>query len=156
MREARLYTNESWLHQRYWTDKLSTRKIGTLCGVEGGTIRKHMRKLNIPARTVSEAYREGYGVSPYRDKKWLYREYWKKGGTLRSIAEMCGRDRTTIRDWFEEFGIPVRSRAEWQAKVTKANRKRCHVTWYNRILRKIKSIVKRLDDYMKKQDTVDN
>ena len=152
IRKHKLYTQPWWLFEKYWVDNLSTRKIGEIAGVEGGTIRKHMRKHGIAVRTMSEAHHLNFPDAPYRDKKWLYKKYWKQGMSLYKIAQLCGRDRTTIEDWMDKHNIPRRSRSEWQKRVTRANRKRYHRSLYTRFIAGIRRIVKSIDDYMVARD----
>jgi len=148
----RLYWQPSWLHQRYWEEKLSARKIAALCGVKACTIHKHMKRLDIPSRSFSEARLINYPVSPYRDKKWLSKAYCKENNSLYDISAVCGRDRTTVRDWFREFGIPVRGRVEAQ----RIQRRKYYRSKFSRLTTWLWNIAKKFDAYMREQDRQDN
>jgi len=147
MSEARLYTEESWLRKRYLGEKLSAGKMGALCSVQACTVKRWLRQYGIPLRSFAEARHVNHPVSRYRNKKFLYRVYWKQNHTLREIAVLCGRDRTTVRDWFRELNIPVRTMVE-----ARINRKRTHGTWYERLMEKVKAIITSLDSYMREKD----
>lgn len=46
----------------------------------------------------------------YRDRDWLYREYYEKERTLQEIADSLDVDHTTISKWRRKHGIPKSSR----------------------------------------------
>ena len=147
-RKYKLYTQPWWLFEKYWVDNLSTAKIGRICGVESGTIRKYMRKYEIATRTISEAHHLNYDEQPYWNRNWLYKKYWKQGMSMNSIARLCGRNRTTIEDWMDNHNIPRRSKVEWQAKVNEILRKRRRGSLYSRFISEVRRIVRSFDEYM--------
>lgn len=148
MRETRLYTKEPWLREQYWGKKLSAGKIATMCCVKANTIRKHMNRLGISARSYSEARLINYPVSPYRNKKWLEKAYWKEGNSLPDLSILCGKDRTTIRAWFEGFGIPRRGIAEAGRLMRK---KRCR-SKFGQPTAWLWNIAKKFNIYMREQN----
>lgn len=151
MSERRLhYKDKDWLHQRYWEDKLSAHKIATLCNVKPCTIHTHMKRLGIPSRGYSEARLINHPASPYRNKKWLEKAYWKEGNSLPDLSVICGRDRTTIREWFRGFGIPVRGRVEAQ----RLQRKKYYHSKFSRPTTWLWDIAKKFDAYMREQDRI--
>lgn len=46
----------------------------------------------------------------YRERNWLYHEYYEKGRTLTEIADQFGVDHTTISKWRQKHSIPKQSR----------------------------------------------
>ena len=99
-------------------------------------------------RTLCEAQQLHLADRPFRTEAWLRKQYWKKGKTIREIATLCGCDKTSIQYWMDKHNIPRRSKAEWQARVIKANRKRCRRSWYSRFVAEARRIVKSFDEYM--------
>jgi len=147
MRGQRLYETPEWLHNRYWEEELSAKKMGALCHVGARTIKRHMEKNNIPLRSLSGARETCYGVSQYKNERWLRRKYWRQNLTLQEIAVLCSRDRKTVSAWMDELDIPRRTMVE-----ARINRKRTHGTWYERLMEKVKAIITSLDSYMREKD----
>lgn len=71
----------------------------------------------------------------YKDKNWLYEQYWEKGKSARTMAKIAKCSRVTISEWMKKYDIPLRSIIEaahlrsqnpaWRDHVTEANRERC-------------------------------
>ena len=51
----KLYENKKWLQQKYIVEKKSTYKIADILNCDHETIRRWLKTLNIPRRTLSEA-----------------------------------------------------------------------------------------------------
>ena len=47
--------SEYWLRHYYWDIRKTLKQMGEMCGVDGKTIQRWMKKFNIPRRTNSEA-----------------------------------------------------------------------------------------------------
>jgi len=45
----------------------------------------------------------------YKDKDWLYDQYWNKKKTLKEIGKICNVGRSCIHSWMKRFNIPRRS-----------------------------------------------
>ena len=41
----------------------------------------------------------------YKNKDWLYEQYWDEEKTLKQVGEMCGVDGVTIFNWMKKFDI---------------------------------------------------
>lgn len=50
------YQDRKWLYNKYWKENLSQYQIAKLCGVCQPTIFNWLKKLNIPHRSLSEAF----------------------------------------------------------------------------------------------------
>lgn len=51
-------------------------------------------------------------IEKYKDKKWLYEQYWDKKLTMQTIADKCDVNRKTIGNWMDRFGIKKRNASE--------------------------------------------
>lgn len=51
-----LYNNKEWLYNKYVNEKLSSIQIGKIYNVSESTIRRRLRKFNIPIRSNSESH----------------------------------------------------------------------------------------------------
>lgn len=147
-----LYRNPRWLFEQYWVENLSTIKLARMCNVAPCTIKRHMRKYEISTRTQDEAFQLNMDDSSFRDGKWLRNQYWEKGVTIRGIANLCGCDKKTIQYWMDRHDIKRRTKAEWQKDVIRANRERYHISWYSKLLNRVKRIVGNFDNYMVAKD----
>jgi len=61
----KLYENKKWLQQKYIVEKKSTPEIGKILNCNHETIRRWLKKLNIPIRTISEAK-----IVPLEERFW--------------------------------------------------------------------------------------
>ena len=69
-----LYKNKEWLENKYLNEKLSKVKIAKICNVSRFAIRYHMKKMNIPIRSKSEAHNLARGNHcnlTVEAKQWL-------------------------------------------------------------------------------------
>ena len=48
----------------------------------------------------------------WRHRDWLYRMYWQQGLSLHGMAEKAGCDAGCIKNWMDEYEIPMRTRSE--------------------------------------------
>lgn len=51
-----------------------------------------------------------YVEVPYRNKEWLYNEYIVKNRTGNEIAEECGINHRTLREWIRILGLPEKTK----------------------------------------------
>ena len=101
-----LYRNKEWLYNKYVSEKMSTRKIGKLVGVDNKTIWEWLRKHNIPSRSITPENIK------YRDKVWLENKYINKKLSYPQIAKLCSVSISTIGNWINRYNIVSRSSGE--------------------------------------------
>ena len=46
----------------------------------------------------------------YKNKEWLYEQYWNNKKSMSVIAKEVGCYTMTIYRWFKTFNIPIRSK----------------------------------------------
>jgi len=148
MRELKFYNNEPWLRKKYFGDKLSTREMGALVGVNGATIRKFMERRNIKMRTRSEAWELSTGSPPYRKELWLRKQYWRRGKSLREIALPLGCTASTIKYWMKKRDVPRRSSEE----LDEGRARRECPSLFGRFRAWLGNIITSLDLYMREKD----
>ena len=54
------YRDREWLKIKYLEELWSSEKIARDCSVSGGTVRKYMKRLGVPARSLSQAQLIGW------------------------------------------------------------------------------------------------
>lgn len=106
------YKNKNWLHNQYWNKKLSMVDIAKKCNVVKGTIYVWLKKYNIITRTNKEAQQLKTGEKKYRNKDWLYDQYWNKKKSSFEIAKERNVSSSVVRKWMKKFNIPRRSASE--------------------------------------------
>ncbi len=50
----------------------------------------------------------------YRNKDWLYLKYWEDNLSTVKMAEICGVEKRTIRDWMKRHNIARRTHRDAQ------------------------------------------
>lgn len=91
------YSNKDWLYGKYITEKLSTIKIGKICGVSSSTIKRWLKKHNIKIRSVSEALKGRYLSEEHKknvSKGLRGRKVWSKGKTKYNDSTMAKMAKT--------------------------------------------------------------
>lgn len=86
------YSNKDWLYGKYITEKLSTIKIGKICGVSSATIKRWLKKHNIKARSISEALKGKHLSEEQRkniSKGLIGKSGWNKGKTKYNDSAMA-------------------------------------------------------------------
>lgn len=101
----RKYRDKEWLCSRYVDDKMSLREIGRDCGVSHDAIRRWLEKFGIDRR---HSYDVSVDDDRYKDKEWLYDQYWNEPKTASEIADECGVSKATISYWLDKFEIETR------------------------------------------------
>lgn len=130
---SRLYRNKDWLYKQYWNKNLSVGQIAQASTSYRNTIRMWMKKFDIPRRSLSEAKLLNFPDKPYRDKKVLYKRYWKDGYSISGLSELYSCDRQTVKFWLRRHGIPKRYKAERYELMKKTNKERFYGSTWNRL-----------------------
>lgn len=102
---------ESWLREKYHTEKLSTVDIGELLDVYPSTISDWLNNHGIETRDKSEAASRGAlgdKVEKLKDADWLREQYHDEARSSSDIADDIGCDSVTVREWMERHGIERR------------------------------------------------
>lgn len=64
-----LYRKAYWLEAKYWEDELTQKEIADKCGVSPSTIRKYMKRFDIPTREMRGENHPMYGRERTEDEK---------------------------------------------------------------------------------------
>lgn len=107
-----LHKNKDWLEKKYLQEKLTTEKIGKLCGVSRKIVSKWLDKFLIPRRSVNEFHHKGilknYNFHvKYKNKKWLEEKYKKEKLSVSNISKLCKVSNTIIYYWLRTFEISI-------------------------------------------------
>lgn len=105
--DIELYTDASWLQQRYLDEERSLVEVGELAGVSTTTIKRWMNKHDIETRSTAEAMSEG-NLAPLRDSDWLEKQYHERGRTAVEIGSKLGLSETPVLRWLERHEIERR------------------------------------------------
>lgn len=126
----KLYQDEQWLWEQYWEKELSLSETARLASCEIRTISRWFKKYNIPRRTLSQmaALRDEkrYQDRIYRNKEWLYKQYWKENLGIAQIAKKANAGQGTIVRWMDIYKIPRRHERldeKWRIKQLEKKRK---------------------------------
>ncbi|WP_128476003.1 NUMOD3 domain-containing DNA-binding protein [Halorussus pelagicus] len=65
----KLYQKEHWLEAKYWDEGLTQKEIADKCGVSPSTIRKYMKKFDIPTREMRGENHPMYGRERTKEEK---------------------------------------------------------------------------------------
>lgn len=96
------YSNKDWLYGKYITEKLSTIKIGKICGVSSSTIKRWLKKHKIKIRSVSEALKGGHLSEECRrnmSKRLKGHRGWNKGKTKYNDSAMAKMSETKTENY---------------------------------------------------------
>lgn len=94
------------LYDLYWRKQLSTAKIGSIAGVDSGTVLRRLEKFGIPVRG-RRATEDSY-VFNRRPAEWLREEYVEKYKSKAEIAEENGVCHATVKRKMDRDGIDTR------------------------------------------------
>lgn len=106
MRLEELYIDPTWLHKKYWDDKLNLPQIAKICRCDVGIIHRRMKKYSIPRRTYSEAhilFTHGNKLPNYITLSWLRQKYIDEDLQMNEIAKLCNCSAQTITNWINQF-----------------------------------------------------
>lgn len=106
------YQDKNWLEKQYWQQELSPPEIAKMIDSTSSTINYWLKKHNIPTRSLSEAltvrYERKFRTRIYRNKHWLYEQYWKQNLGIDQIAKKINAGQATILHWMNKYNIPRR------------------------------------------------
>lgn len=109
------YQDEKWLREQYVDKKLGSSKIAEKCEGSRQTVLYWLEKFNIPRRGRIEAVklRKGKpnktGEFKYKDRDWLFEQYWVKNKSTREIANSCeANSNSEILNEMKRHNIPRR------------------------------------------------
>jgi hypothetical protein len=104
-----LYNNSKWLREQYLDNKLPIREVAKLSNSTGTTVRKYLKRFNIPTRTIHDPYYRQPSNKDYikfRNYEWLYQKYVVEHLSTEKIANSIGAKTGTILHWLRRFNIP--------------------------------------------------
>lgn len=115
MRTKTIQWDTEQLRELYWQEKRSTVEIAGILNCSDSAVGSAMRRLDIPARTRSEAnliraQRESFQASI--EKELLRKLYWDENKTSEEIAKIFSVSKKTILNTMTDFGLPRRSQTE--------------------------------------------
>jgi len=99
------------LEEMYWSDGMSQREIGELCGVNRTTVQSWIRNYGIKTRTISEAHLINT-LSTKPSKEDLAEMYWGDGMNTYEIGKLCKVSHSAVRGWLIDYGIKMRTHSE--------------------------------------------
>ena len=120
-REYPQLRDKEWLYHKYWGEELSASEIGKEVGCSHSLVLGWMKKLGIPARSLSEAQRLRGSIqySEVLDRDWLYKKYWEEGLTTYEIADELDCSRSLVWRCMNELNIPRRPATQRTGKHSK-------------------------------------
>jgi len=112
--EEKLYKNREWMYEHYIEMQESTYAMAREADCGQATIRRWLRKLDIPTRTHAESVllRDVREFQPYRNQEWLHEHYIVLQESTVLIAQKADCGQRTVLDWLHKFNIPVRTYGE--------------------------------------------
>lgn len=117
--------NKKWLYNQYIVYKNSSVEIAKKCNKSPGCIIYHLRKYNIPVRTLKESHSKifvgqknpNWKPGLHHNKNWLYEYYVVKKWPVSEISRLCHVGETTIYRNVKKF------------KIIKHNKDYCNHRW---------------------------
>lgn len=107
------YHDPEWLHMQYHIQKQTQKEMAERAGVHRGTIRKWMKKHDIPRRGKSEAIGMAHGRDPLVwDEEWIRKQYCDNGLSTTEIAELRDVSKPVVLKALDRFGIERRGISE--------------------------------------------
>lgn len=108
-------SDEQEICRKYQEEKMSTNQLGIIYNVQHGTIKRVLKRNNIPIRDIQESqlilYNEEIDDLFY-DADRLYDLHWNQNKSCVDIGEMIGVDPGTIRRQMHKLGIKTKNNAE--------------------------------------------
>ena len=98
------------LNKLYNEERKSTIQIGRKLGITDNTIRRWMRKYNLPIRSLSESRLPKDFIKPTKEE--LNRLYHNEGKSTVEIGKKLGIDNGRIGRWIKEYKIKLRNNSE--------------------------------------------
>jgi len=101
------YKDKDWLYHQYWELGKSTRQIAKELKVDPATIRNWLIRFDIPRREPNvkkNLNKKEY----YKDKDWLYYQYYVLKKSKSQIARECGIIPPSLDFYFKKFGFKTR------------------------------------------------
>lgn len=162
-----IFTYDS-LYEDHWSEELSCSQIAKKYNVGISTIKKQIKKLNIPMRNRLEAlklsaskrkenktekppeYKNPHMFAEYKDKNVLAYYYWDRKLDARQIGELFGVKKATIMYWMKKLNIPRRDLIA-SSELSCKKRKVVHIknlvtvncAWCNKEIEKWPYMIKR-------------
>ena len=109
---------ETILKRLYQEEQLSITEISQQLGIPFTSIHTYMKRLDIPIRSLSEAFRIArkrgrmQGIPVELTAKELKKAYWEDGLSFEEIGYPIGCSASSVRKAFIKYGIPWRDRSE--------------------------------------------
>ena len=89
------WRDKEWLESRYVESEKSSTEMAEEAGCDRTTITNWLRKHGIERRSPGNGYPED---RKWKDKEWLFEQYWSKGKSTREIAAGVECNKKTIHD----------------------------------------------------------
>jgi transposase len=107
---VKLWKNRDWLFEQYIVKRQSALSLAkkTKCSIK--TIRKWLKKYNIPIRNRKEA--SSWKMNPLITKECLYEKYVIEKKTMKEIGKELNVPYSTVSVYLKRYDIPLRARSE--------------------------------------------
>lgn len=101
------------LRELYHEEGLNAIEVGDKCGVTSTQVYYWMKKYGIPRRDLSESKLAKGARKPSKEE---LEEMWKND-TVKNIAEELGVNTNTVRNWVNEYQIPLKRRTRGEGRI---------------------------------------
>jgi|GEM_PF-2051530 len=108
----KLNLDKSILYHLYVEEKKSSSEIAKIFNVSDVTIRKYLKKYNIPVRSVIESHRLAQGK--FINKDTLYHLYIEEKKSTDKIAKMFNISQPSVFRYLKIYNIPTRTKVKPQ------------------------------------------
>lgn len=122
--------NRDWLHEQYWEQELSPSEIAKIANCAIHVVIYWLKEHDIPCRTGSQASilrdKKRFQNRIYRNKEWLYKQYWRENLGIAQIAVKANAGQGTIVRWMDIYKIPRRHERldeKWRIKRLEKKKK---------------------------------
>lgn len=105
MTEERKYRNESWLRDKYVKKQMKCSDIAELCGCNGTTIWRWLKKHQIETRTRGLSAEGKAADERLTDANWLRERYVNRRLKCSEIAELIGCSESAVQRWVNKHDI---------------------------------------------------
>jgi transposase len=105
------WRDEEWLRKEYHDKEKTQKEVAKTAGCSISTVKRWMKRFEIPRRSLSEAHAEG-DIAKLRDREWLYEHYYGKDMSARQIAQKINSNNDSVLGWLDRHGIERKHRSE--------------------------------------------
>jgi len=105
------WRDEEWLRKEYHDKEKTQQEVAEAAGCSKATIKRWMKRLDVPRRSLSEANADG-DIAKLRDEDWLREHYFNNDLSARQIAKKIDSNNVSVLKWIDNHGIERKHRSE--------------------------------------------